>query len=454
MQDIVPPKRPNPQPQNRQADKSLRLQGHSLDEARDRLAGSSSVANEQEIMQKPPQEIPHYMEPQKPRTQDPIENKSPRRTRPMDWWRAWSKPRKIITVLIILLLIGAAASAATYSLFWRVGEPGLSITKRKVKKPAPPTTVASPLTGLQVTPAEAARPVTGIMIENSQDARPQSGIGEAGVVYEAIAEGGITRFLTLYQEARPAYVGPVRSLRPYYLDFLVPFDASIAHVGGSPDALAQVRNGMKDLDQFFNSGSYWRVTSRYAPHNVYTSFDKMDALNTSKGYTSSKVIVWPRKADKKVVVKKTTVNGKTTTAAPPAPTAAKINLAISSANFNVHYDYDATSNSYLRSEGGAAHNATVSEADKTGAQLHPKVVVALVMPYSIVDSSGHSGYNTNGTGAAYIFQDGDVVVGTWTKDGRSGQIQFTDAAGKAVELNTGQVWLTLLGAANLVTYSP
>ena len=107
------------------------------------------------------------------------------------------------------------------------------------------------------------------MIENSPDARPQSGLKAAGVVYEAIAEGGITRFMALYQTSKPELIGPVRSLRMYYLDWFAPYSASIAHVGGSLNALTEARSGKyRDLDQFFNSQTYWRASDRYAPHNV------------------------------------------------------------------------------------------------------------------------------------------------------------------------------------------
>ncbi len=440
MQDILPPKRSDLRPQNRKPQQSQRLQGHTLDSARQRLLGGfATAAKPTEPVHTPPAE-----EPDEPSTEQAQARRRLRlhRPRPMDWWRAWGRPRKIITVFVTLLLLTGAASIAGYSFFWRVSEPELYIVKHHPKPPSPPTTVASPLTGAQVTPEDAARPVTGVMIENSPDARPQSGIQDAGVVFEAIAEGGITRFLTLYQEARPDYVGPVRSLRPYYIDFAVPFDASIAHVGGSPDALAQIRSrapGMKDLDQFFNSGSYWRVSTRYAPHNVYTSFDKLDALNAQKGFTTSNVQVWPRKVEKKVTA---------------VPTAKSINLNISSYYYNNHYEYDAATNSYLRSEGGAAHLATTSQNDAAPQQLHPKVVIALVVPYSIVDSAGHSGYNTNGSGEAYVFQDGGVTVGSWSKTSRASQFAFKDSAGADIKLNPGQTWVTLLAKSSLLSYTP
>lgn len=341
-------------------------------------------------------------------------------------WKALRLRHKILVILAALLVVGAAAVAAYFALSPKP-EPGVEISKK-----AAITTVRSPLTGVRVPPELAKRPVTAIMIENSLEARPQSGLIDAGVVFEATAEGGITRFIALFQETSPQYIGPVRSLRPHYIDFAAPFDAGIAHVGGSPEALAQIRSDGKDLDQFFNSGSYWRVAGRRSPHNVYTSFEKLDDLNKRKGYTSSKFVPWPRKSDQ-----------------PPAtgqaPTARSIDLNISSANFNVHYDYDAATNAYARTEGGKAHTATNSATDTAGQQLRPKVVMALVM-------TGH--FDTTGSGQLFVFQDGGVITGTWAKSDRKSQFVFADANSQPIKLNAGQTWVTIVGNAGQVVYNP
>src|SRR3989344_2777161 len=349
-----------------------------------------------------------------------------------------SKKQKIITIIaLVLVLIGAGGGVYALTRDKPAPPPPPPVVEKKEEKPKP-TTEASSLTGVSVPIGSNKRPITSIQIENSPDARPQSGLRDAGVVFEAIAEGGITRFLALFQETQPQYVGPVRSLRPYYLDWLVPFDASIAHVGGSPQALTQVRAGLKDLDQFFNSGSYWRQNTRPAPHNVYTSFAKMDSLNKKKGYNSSKVQSWPRKPEQK----------------PVTPLAKTININVSGALYKVHYDYDLTTNTYLRSEGGKPHTDTVSAADKAPQQLRPKVVVVLIMKRSIIDSRGHNGYATNGSGSSLIFQDGGVSTGTWSKSSRDSQFVFNDPAEKALTLNAGQVWVTMAQAASAVTYAP
>ena len=354
------------------------------------------------------------------------------------WWLSLSRNERFAVISVALLMFGVL-SILWVAFIRPTSAPSIEITKHTKPKPKAPITVASPLTGLQVDPSLITRPVTGIMIENSVFARPQSGLQDAGVVYEAVAEGGITRFMALFQDASPQYIGPVRSLRPYYIDLAAPFQASIVHVGGSPEALSTVRSGAyRDLDQFFNSGSFWRSSSRPAPHNVYTSFAKLDALNQSKGYTSSNYTIWPRKLEQKLTT----------------PTAKTIDIQISSADFYSHYDYDAASNSYLRSEGGAPHKELVSADDRTGVQIHPKVVVALVMAYSIAADGQHSVYGDTGSGTAIVFQDGGVTQGTWSKAGTTSQLELKDAAGAPLKLNAGQTWLTLVASANKVAYRP
>jgi len=100
----------------------------------------------------------------------------------------------------------------------------------------------------------------------------------------------------------------------------------------------------------------------------------------------------------------------------------------------------------------------VSAGDAAGVQLEPKVVIAIVVPLSsgALDASGayYSNYQTSGSGSAYVFQDGGVTNATWTKSDTEGQISFSDSTGKALKLNAGQTWITLVSNPNQVTYSP
>lgn len=355
------------------------------------------------------------------------------------WWKSLNRNVRF-GVITAACLIFCGVVLAIYLFTLPESDPSFEVINHA--KAAPKiTTVASPLTGAQVSPAQAARPVTGIMIENSLWARPQSGLQDAGVVYEAVAEAGITRFLALFQESTPQYIGPVRSLRPYFIDYAAPYQASIVHVGGSPDALHEVENGsFRNLDQFFNGGYFWRIGSRDAPHNMYTSFAKLDALEKSKGYTKSSFTGWPRKADNKLA----------------KLTASSIDLAISGAYYHVHYAYDSRTNSYNRYEGGQPHMEIPSASSSKQVQLHPKVVIALVIPLSNgqLDSSGayYSDYDTSGSGIAYVFQDGGLTRGTWTKEGTTGDLQLTDPGGHALKLDAGQTWLTLVSSTSQISY--
>jgi hypothetical protein len=409
---------------------SLRLMGHSVEDAKKRLLGAEKA------------NIPAAKPEREAEAVIALGSKGTGRRKPHEWLKHHLSKRSKIELAALAVITGVGSGILILLVMHFAHKPVQHVASNPVPKPvaAPkPTTVASPLSGVQVTPDLAQRPVTGIMIENSLDARPQSGLQDAGVVYEAIAEGGITRFLALFQDTRPGYIGPVRSLRPYYIDFGWPYQAAIAHVGGSPDALSQIRSGQyRDLDQFFNSGTYSRIGSRAAPHNVYTDFNRLDKLLQAKGYNSSQFSPWKRKDDKPL----------------PTPTNVHLDVKISSPLYYSHYDYDKATNTYHRSEGGKAHVQVTSSGDRTGQIIHPKVVITLVMNYSVLDRAGHSNYTTSGSGPLKIFQDGGVIDGTWSKVDRGSMFEFKDANGQPIALNTGQTWVTAVKSAGEVSASP
>lgn len=303
-------------------------------------------------------------------------------------------------------------------------------------KPIPPKPkFYSPLTGVQVADEAATKKaVTAIMIENSPDARPQSGLKDAGIVYEAVAEGGITRFIALYQESRPGLIGPVRSVRPYYVEWASAYDPATVHIGGSKRALDMIRSGSYgvDMDQFFNAGAFWRAADRAAPHNVYTNFDKLDALRESKGKTTSTFTGFQRQDDLKKL---------------PARTASAITIGVSSGNFLVQYNYDEASNSYPRSHNGVAHD------DREGGRISPKVVVAIKVPMSLGFEDGYrEQITTTGNGQAYVFQNGTVTEGTWSRADAKAPLKLLASDGSEIKLNRGQTWITALANDRTVSW--
>lgn len=342
--------------------------------------------------------------------------------------------RKLSISICVVLVVALVSGGVTLAII--LNKPKIetkSITKSVVKKPKTkptptPKKYYAPLTGREV-PDEAStkRAITAIMIENSPAARPQSGLQGAEITYEAIAEGGITRFLNLYQQSKPGLIGPVRSLRPYYVDWLAPWQASVAHVGGSKRSLDEIRNGKyRDIDQFFNGGSYWRSTDRWAPHNVYTNFEKLDALNSAKGYIESTPPAIKRAP---------------TSAKSPKPNATNISVTMSGATYNSSWIYNPEANNYQRSQAGAPH------LDREAGQITSDIVVILKMQMNLVQEDGwRENYNSSGEGTAIIFQNGTVHEVTWRKPATADQLSFIGADGKDFLLSPGKLWISAVPA--------
>lgn len=295
----------------------------------------------------------------------------------------------------------------------------------------------SPLTGVEVAEELTKKPVTGVMIENSVDARPQSGLYDAGVVFEAIAEGGITRFLALYQESQPSSIGPIRSARPYYVRWAAGFDAAYVHSGGSGEALQLIGSiGIKDLDHgALGERIASRASSRYAPHNVYSSMDRIESVRNEKGFTSSTFEPFTR------------LNDETKRDLPTSP-AQSIQFDISSPLYDTSYTYDSDSKLYKRTMANTPHND-----QESGKQIAPRVVISLYMGYSIHPDGIHSVYNNIGSGKAVVFQNGVATEAMWEKSSDKASLVLKAADGGAMPLEAGQKWITALPEGR-VTYGP
>ncbi len=304
--------------------------------------------------------------------------------------------------------------------------------------PSPKPTPVSPLTGLPVSAQLAARPITAVVIENfDPDARPQSGLSQAGVVYEANAEGGITRFLAFFLDQQPPVIGPVRSLRTYFVDWALEFNAPVAHAGGNADALDLVKPlGMKDMNALTSAYSgFYRTTDRYAPHNLYTTSDKLDALEQKFGYyTASNFTPSPRKADQ------------------PNPKAPNphIYIDLSYAGYQVDYYYDYATNDYARNMGGVPHIDA-----NTGKQIHVKNVVIEMMPTSYgFTRIGESTVimKTVGSGQGWLCQDGTCTDITWEKYSHTARTELIGKNGQNLPLDAGNTWYEIVPLGKSVTF--
>ena len=345
-----------------------------------------------------------------------------------------SKKRRFIEIGVIVVLLAAGAFAFGYFRRPSSGPTGAEVTISP--KPTPSPTPAPPsdiLTGQPDTPDIAARPNTAVIIENHTDARPQSGLSQADVVYEALAEGGITRYMAVFHTQQPKTLGPVRSVRTYFVDWSLENDAPLAHVGGNADALDEIAPlGMKNMDEFANGSYFYRTSDRYAPHNAYTSIDLLAKLEQARGYAG------PPSAKPLAKFKKD-APAKT----PPHPT---IDINYSYNGYQVEYRYDAATNTYLRFLAGQP------DIDRgTGQQIRVKNIVAEMMPTSYgFTRIGEQTVimQTVGQGQAVIFRDGVAVEGTWKKDSHSARTQLLDGAGQPVALNQGNTWFAVIPIDN------
>lgn len=266
-----------------------------------------------------------------------------------------------------------------------------------------------------------------VMIENLTVVRPQSGLSFAPVVYETLAEGGITRFMAIFSDEDLEKIGPVRSARPYYLEWSSEYDAVYAHAGGSPQALEAISGlGIDSLNAISGEGRFfYRDSSRYAPHNLFTTTELLALAIRDKGLEEKVVDFesWKFKDDAALEERATPGSG--------------IRIGWSSPAYQSSYSYDREQNVYLRNNGGGAHTDAL-----TGNQIAVKNVVVLRIPEE--QAAGEKGrifLDVTGEGEAWILRDGFVIQGTWNKEDREGRTRFYTEAGEEIELNRGNTWI-------------
>ncbi len=310
---------------------------------------------------------------------------------------------------------------------------------------------------------EGRRPL-GITVENHKEARPQSGLSSADVVYEAVAEGGITRFLAIFYCQDASYVGPVRSARIYFLKLLESYGKNplYVHVGGAntpgpADALGYIKelgwSSFNDLNQFsvpfpYFWRDYERLPGRVTEHTVYSSTKKLlQYAKDKRGLTNvdDKGVSW----DKGFSSWKFEDDAK----ASDRGTVNKIDfgfwdsLAI---DFIVVWNYDSKSNSYKRTNGGVLH------LDKnSGKALEAKNIIVMFAKESSANDGyegGHILYKTVGSGEMLFFKNGQVVKGTWRRDDEETQVKFFDNNNKEISIVRGQVFIEMLPIGNKVSY--
>jgi len=276
-----------------------------------------------------------------------------------------------------------------------------------------------------------------VMIENQADARPQTGLTDADVVYEALAEGGITRFVALFLSRDADVVGPVRSLRHYFAFLAADYGADMVHIGASPEGFAwRDAMNMGHLDESAGEPGVWRVRSRPPPHNAYTNTAVDRDLLAARGRQNNRQ--WgPLRFSE---------------GAPRGPEPAEhLSIAFRPWAYHASYDWDPEQQRYLRAMDGIAHLDAAS-----GAQIAPASVVVQFTNVQAVPNDPKFRLDVDLVGARgdlLVFSGGTERHGTWSKGGARSTSRWLDEDGQPLVLPPGPVWVEIapLGSAIAVS---
>lgn len=367
-----------------------------------------------------------------------------------------SRGKKIalVSTSVFLFLLLTASFAYGFASYRYWNSPGDSAnsryqsTKDLEVRLGEPRDFESPINGVLYTRSQGEifdqrRPMA-VMVNNHVDARPiQAGLSEADIIFEAVAEGGITRFLAIYLANDAEKVGPVRSVRVYYLDWASEFHSWVAHWGGAStqDSPANAydymaKNGVANLDAMWLGECpicpYWRDVE------LEVSLEHTGFTSTQKLYRES-AKRWPGWAEK-VPFDRWIFKEDLPEADRPVATSPSFNFW-NLPEYEVSWQYDAVENSYLRSQGGKPHQDSVS-----GEPLRAKnVIIQFTAERPVGDGTVHLLYQTIGSGRAIVYLDGKEIEATWEKEDRLSRTRYVAAAtGQEIQFNRGQIWVEIV----------
>ncbi|MCX6705230.1 MAG: DUF3048 domain-containing protein [Candidatus Woesebacteria bacterium] len=351
-----------------------------------------------------------------------------------------------------------------------------------------PKTEECPINGAKFTKVESdiwntRRPIA-MMIENHVDARPESSLSRADVVYEAVAEGGITRFVGVFYcgaAAEDVQAAPLRSARVYFINLAAGYgtDPIYLHQGGANNICSDCPGGVKpraqidptvnttplfdklgwfggpmgnNFDGGYNIGFPIVVRNQYRlsstpsawEHAVVADLDLVwaEAAKRNFGYNDASGIAWTKGFRKWLFQ-----DDKAATS--PTASDIKFNFWDSMQGYDVEWKYDSATNSYNRFNNGVAH--TDWEFEKS--QLNAKnIAIMFAVEKGPLDTEHHMFYQVIGTGKALVFQNGQAIAGTWKKASVLDREVFYDTNGVEIQMVRGVTWVEVVPAQNKVAY--
>lgn len=326
-----------------------------------------------------------------------------------------------LALLLLLPLVGCAGSGASK-------QPGTLPEGQAERQEQPRSGSTSP------PGPEEKGPLPGallVVIDNHPAARPQSGLDKADLVYEAEAEGGLTRFLAVFYSREAPRIGPVRSARLYFAEIARAYNAPFAHAGGNFDVLAAIpRLGIKDLDEIYNaSSSFWRSPERKMPHNLYTSTGRLWEGAAAKGF---KPVPLPKLLAGEVE------GGK------PAEELSITYERLKGYRYTASYRYvDGVYRRYINGEPHLTDDGTHLEADN--------VVVLFARSVPVMREELQTDIRVTGEGEAFFFTRGRVYAGRWKKKNPSSHFEFL-YSNAPMRFSPGRTWIQIAPGRGALTF--
>lgn len=320
--------------------------------------------------------------------------------------------RKLAIVFVLIVLFGVIV------FYYREELRGNHTDDRIFDESIVDMRVARPLDGMLVDHVTSST-VFAVILDNAPEAWPQYGLTDAHVVWEFPVEGGRTRLMALFDGAafQSDRIGPVRSVRPYFLDVAQSYGAYVVHVGGSPEALDMIAQGTIDaLNEFYAGSYFWRDRQRYAPHNVLTSAEELlDAVH-DRNVASSTFDGWLFD-----------------------------DIDPSSPYVSPSWDFGELSVEWVwQDDAYVRYVAGKPFVDASGETVDAQNVVVMHAPSRVVDASLRRQIMTVGVGDMVAFVAGHQIEGTWSRDDERDMIRFIDASGNEVVFNRGVTWIEVL----------
>lgn len=355
------------------------------------------------------------------------------------------KKKKILIFSIIAIILCLGILAYVYFVYLGNNKEIQNIIKPKVEKK------------LTIVDEDSNERPIAVMYDNNVGNSAHSGLQDSYINYEIIVEGGLTRIMALFKDKDVSLIGPVRSSRHYFLDYALESDAIYTHYGWSTYAENDIKSlGVNNINGLYDDAPFWRDKSIAAPHNVFTSTDKIYSYAESKKYSLTtdqwKLLNYVTDTIKlnKPIGTKTVVNEETGKKEkikiqnPELITANSVSIPYS--NYQIRsYTYDEEKGVYLRFMNGEAHLDKV-----TNQQLNFKnIIIQKVNNYQL-DSYGRQDLDTTGNGEGYYITNGYALPIKWTKSTRRGKTIYTYSDGKEIKINDGNTFIQIMPS----TYSP